>query len=291
MEKVAVEKLTAGMVLGRSIFQSDGRILVRKNVEISSSIITRLKELRFPAAYVETAANSDLTEPVSDLTRSEVIQSVARLDSTFRSGKGINFLACRAPLQKMIFEVMENKNIHMSTIEIRSLNDSIYNHMVQVCMIAVKIALNMGYDQAKLFELALGVLFHDIGMTRIASDVLNRIGGLTNDEIAQIKTHPKVGYDLINQSRDLPGAAAEVAFQHHERYNGSGYPRKLAGLYIHEYARIAAVADVFDAMTTEKPYRPAKSINDTLEYIQSQKGAEFDPLVADALVVAVAGDG
>lgn len=289
MEKVAVEKLTAGMVLARSIFQSDGRILVRKNVEISQSIIARLKDLRFPAAYVETSPTSDLNEPVSDLTRSEVIQSVARLDSAFRSGKGINFLACRAPLQKLIFEVTENRNFHLNTIEIRSLNDSIYNHMVQVCVIAVRIGLNIGYDQAKLLELALGVLFHDIGMTRIASDVLNRIGGLTSDEIAQIKTHPKTGYDLIKQSRDLPEASAEVALQHHERYNGSGYPRKLTGFHIHEYARIAAVADVFDAMTTEKPYRPAKSIKDTLEYIQSQKGAEFDPEVADALVAAVAG--
>lgn len=289
MEKVAVEKLTAGMVLARSIFQSDGRILVRKNVEISQSIIARLKDLRFPAAYVETSPTSELNEPVSDLTRSEVIQSVARLDSAFRSGKGINFLACRAPLQKLILEVIENRNFHLNTIEIRSLNDSIYNHMVQVCIIAVRIALNIGYDQAKLFELALGVLFHDIGMTRIASDILNRIGGLTSDEIAQIKIHPKTGYDLIKQSRDLPEASAEVALQHHERYNGSGYPRKLTGFHIHEYARIAAVADVFDAMTTEKPYRPAKSIKDTLEYIQSQKGAEFDPEVADALVAAVAG--
>lgn len=289
MEKVAVDKLTAGMILARSIFQSDGRILVRKNTELSSSIIARLKDLRFPAAYVETTAASDFNEPVSDLTRSEVVQSVARLDSAFRSGKGINFLACKAPLQKMIFEVMENKNIPLSTIEIRSLNDSIYNHMVQVCIIAVRIALQMGYDQAKLLELASGVLFHDIGMTRIAPDILNRIGGLTSDEMIQIRTHPKTGYDLIKQSHDLPGVAAEVALQHHERYNGSGYPRKLSGLHIHEYARIAAVADVFDAMTTEKPYRPAKSFDDTLAYIQSQKGAEFDPLVADALVPAIAG--
>ena len=289
MEKVAVDKLTAGMILARSIFQSDGRILVRKNTELSSSIIARLKELRFPAAYVETAAASDFNEPVSDLTRSEVIQSVARLDSAFRSGKGINFLACKAPLQKMLFEVMENKNIPLSAIEIRSLNDSIYNHMVQVCIIALRIALHMGYDHVKLLELALGVLFHDIGMTRIASDILNRIGGLTSDEMTQIRTHPKTGYDLIKQSHDLSGTAAEVAFQHHERYNGSGYPRKLSGINIHEYARIAAVADVFDAMTTEKPYRPAKSFNDTLAYIQSQKGVEFDPVVVDALAPAIAG--
>lgn len=289
MEKVAVDKLTAGMVLARSIFQSDGRILVRKNTELSSSIIARLKDLRFPAAYVKTAAASDFNEPVSDLTRSEVIQSVARLDPAFRSGKAINFLSCKAPLQKMIFEIMENKNIPLSAIEIRSLNDSIYNHMVQVCIIAVRIALHMGYDHAKLLELALGVLFHDIGMTRIAPDILNRIGGLTSDEMTQIRTHPKTGYDLIKQSHDLPGTAAEVALQHHERYNGSGYPRKLSGLQIHEYARIAAVADVFDAMTTEKPYRPAKSFNDTLAYIQSQKGVEFDPVVVDALVPAIAG--
>lgn len=289
MEKVAVDKLSTGMVLARSIYLPDGRILIRKNVGITPSIIAKLKELRFPAAYVDTAANDDIMEPVSDLTRSDVIQSIARLDSAFRNGKGINFLSCKTPLEQMIAEIKENRNVLLNLIEIRSLNDSIYNHMVQVCIIAVRVGIQMGYEQLKLFELALGVLFHDIGMTRIASDIINRIGGLTSDEIAQIRLHPKTGYDLILQSHDLPVAAAEVAFQHHERYNGAGYPRKLTGFHIHEYARIAAVADVFDAMTSEKPYRPAKTISDALEYIKSQKGVEFDPVVVDALVAAVAG--
>lgn len=289
MEKVALDKLTTGMVLARSIYLPDGRILIRKNVGISPSIIAKLRELRFPAVYVDTAPNDEQNEPVSDLTRSDVIQSVARLDSAFRSGKGINFLGSKAPLQQMISEITENRHILINLIEIRSLNDSIYNHMVQVCIIAVKVAIEMGYDQLKLFELALGVLFHDIGMTRIASDIINRIGGLTNDEIAQIKTHPKTGYDLIQQSRELPEASAQIALQHHERYNGQGYPRKLTGFHIHEYARIAAIADVFDAMTSEKPYRPAKIIGDTLEYIKSQKGAEFDPTVVDALIKAITG--
>ncbi len=290
MEKLSMDKLRVGMVLARSIFQADGRILVRKNVELSASIIAKLNDLRFPAAYVDTSVNDEIKEPVSDLTRSEVIQSVAGLDTAFRTGKGINFLACKAPLQAMLSEIMENRDAKLNSIEIRSLNDSIYNHMVQVCVIAVKVGIQIGYDQLKLFELALGSLFHDIGMTRIAPDVLNRIGGLTNSEVAQIKTHPKTAYDLITQSRILPEPVAEVALQHHERYNGSGYPHKLTGFQIHEYARITAAADVFDAMTTEKPYRPAKSIGDTLEYIKSQKGAEFDPLVVDALVAAVAGE-
>ncbi|NLW46385.1 MAG: HD-GYP domain-containing protein [Firmicutes bacterium] len=290
MERVAVDKLTTEMVLARSIYLPDGRILIRKNVGITASIIAKLKELRFSAAYVDTAPNDEKNEPVSDLTRSDVIQSVARLDSAFRSGKGINFLGCKAPLQQMISEITENRNILINLIEIRSLNDSIYSHMVQVCIIAVRVAIQMGYDQSKLFELALGVLFHDIGMTRIASDIINRIGGLTSDEVIQIKKHPKTGYDLILQSQNLPATAGEIAFQHHERFNGDGYPRKLTGFNIHEYARIAAVADVFDAMTSEKPYRHAKTISETLYYLKSQKGAEFDPVVVDALVTAVTGE-
>jgi HD-GYP domain-containing protein (c-di-GMP phosphodiesterase class II) len=290
MKRVAVDNLSTEMVLARSIYLPDGRILVRKNVGITASIIAKLKELRFPAAYVDSAPSEEKNEPVSDLTRSDVIQSLAKLDSAFRNGKGINFLACKEPLQQMIYEIIENRNILINLNEIRSLNDSIYSHMVQVCIIAVRVAIQMGYEQLKLLELGLGVLFHDIGMTRIAADIINRIGGLTSDEIAQIRTHPKTGYDLIIQSRDLPGTAGEIAFQHHERYNGNGYPRKLTGFHIHEYARIVAVADVFDAMTSEKPYRAAKSIPDTLDYLKSQKGAEFDPAVVDALVAAVAGE-
>lgn len=290
MEKVALDKLSPGMVLARSIFLADGRILVRKKVTLSPSIISKLRELRFPAVYVESATDDEINEPVSDFTRSEVIQSVARQDNAFRNGKSINFLACREPLQKMIEEIQDNRHIRLGMAEIRSLNDSIYNHMVQVCIIAVKIGIQMGYSHYKLLELALGVLFHDIGMTRISTDVLNRIGGLTSDEIAQIKTHPRTGYDLIRQSRDLPEAAAEIVLQHHERYNGSGYPQKLSGFHINEYARITAVADVFDAMLAEKPYRPAKPLEETLNYLKEQKGAEFDPIVVNALVAAVNGE-
>ncbi|NLY74563.1 MAG: HD-GYP domain-containing protein [Firmicutes bacterium] len=290
MEKVALDRLSPGRVLARSIFLADGRILVRKKVTLSSSIIAKLRELRFPAVYVESATDDEIKEPVSDFTRSEVIQSVARQDYAFRNGKSINFLACREPLQKMIEEIQENRHIRLGMAEIRSLNDSIYNHMVQVCIIAVKIGIQMGYSQFKLLELALGVLFHDIGMTRISADVLNRIGGLTSDEIAQIKTHPRTGYNLIRQNRDLPEVAAEIVLQHHERYNGSGYSQKLSGFHINEYARITAVADVFDAMLTEKPYRPAKSLEETLSYLKEQKGAEFDPVVVDALTAAVDGE-
>jgi putative nucleotidyltransferase with HDIG domain len=166
--------------------------------------------------------------------------------------------------------------------DIRLHGDYIYGHSVNVCTIAVKIGLLLGYNQLKLAQLGIGALFHDIGMTKIPLRILDKTGNLTSDEIKLIQTHPEVGFAMLKDNQ-VAMVSAHVAYQHHERYDGSGYPRGIAGEAIHEFARITAVADVYDSMTTEKIYRPAKSVAETLQYLESNKETLFDPNIIDVL--------
>ena len=284
MEKVLIDQLQPEMILARSILLADGRIWIRQKTEITSSIITKLKELRLSSIYVETPMMEDLVnEPVCVATRSDLIQSLFKVDSELRLGKGINLAGLKKQLYAMVDEVVGNYKNSQIINEIRVVNDYIFGHSVNVSVIAVKIGLHMGYNQLKLSELALGAIFHDIGMTKVSAEILGRIGGLSREELKEIESHPKVGYDLLKQCPDFSAVSAHIAYQHHERYNGSGYPRKMSGTDIHEYARITAIADVFDAMTTEKIYRHAKSVPETLKYIKDQKGIEFDPAIVAVL--------
>lgn len=284
MEKVLIDQLQPEMILARSILLADGRIWIRQKTEITSSIITKLKELRLSSIYVETPMMEDLVnEPVCVATRSDLIQSLFKVDSELRLGKGINLAGLKKQLYAMVDEVVGNYKNSQIINEIRVVNDYIFGHSVNVSVIAVKIGLHMGYNQLKLSELALGALFHDIGMTKVSAEILGRIGGLSREELKEIESHPKVGYDLLKQCPDFSAVSAHIAYQHHERYNGSGYPRKMSGTDIHEYARITAIADVFDAMTTEKIYRHAKSVPETLKYIKDQKGIEFDSVIVAVL--------
>lgn len=289
MEKIRIEKLTPGMVLGRSVYLPDGRILVRENTPISPMIISKLKELRLPALFVKSGNEDGNSQTlVSDAARSDLTQALYKLDSNFRAGKAAGFSSCRIPLHNLVDEIVFNQRMSLDAADIRFQNDQIYGHMVNVCIVAVKIGLEMGYNQLKLAELAYGVIFHDIGMVKIPVDILNRIGGLTNEETRLIQTHPKTGYELLRQSPDVSAASAHVAYEHHERFNGSGYPRGLVGEAIHEYARITAVADVYDAMCTEKIYRPAKTVPEIVDYLQNESGNAFDPNVVEIFTKVIA---
>jgi HD-GYP domain-containing protein (c-di-GMP phosphodiesterase class II) len=186
-------------------------------------------------------------------------------------------------LTNMIDEIIQNQNILPAVNDIRILNDYVYSHSVNVCIIAVRIGIRLGYDQSKLLDLALGAFLHDLGMTRIPPDILGRVGGLTTEEISIVRTHPKTGYDLLNQIIDISKNALQVVSQHHERLNGSGYPKGISGAEINEFALIVMVADVFDAMTSEKLYRKSKPVSEVIDHLKSLKTIEFAPVVVDAI--------
>lgn len=282
MEKVYIENVKPGMILGRSIFLADGRILLRQKTEISANAISKLRELRLPSVYINPI-DQEIADPVSDAVRSELIQSLYKLDFGKTDIKNINISACKDNLYELVDEIVRNQRVPVRFTEIRLHNDYIYSHMVNVCIIAVKIGLQMSYNQLKLAELAIGALFHDVGMAKVPSEILTRIGGLTSEEMRQVHQHSKDGYELLRQIPGISAVSANVAYQHHERFNGTGYPRGMVGTDIIEFARITAVADVFDAMTTEKVYSHAKSVLDTLRFIESLKGIEFDSEVVDTL--------
>jgi HD-GYP domain-containing protein (c-di-GMP phosphodiesterase class II) len=283
MDKVRIEDLKPGMKLARTIYSPDGLILVRENTDITIHIIEKLRELGLPAAYITNSVGDSIPEPVSELTRVDLIKSLAKLDNAVRSGKSANLLASKQPLYDLVDEIVCNHKNLVGITDIRLRNDYIYGHSVNVSIIAVKIGIHMGYNQLKLAELSVGALFHDLGMTKVPLEILDKTGILTDDELKLIHTHPEEGYNLLKNNQSISASSAHVAFQHHERYNGTGYPRGMAGETIHEFARVVAVADVYDSMTTERLYRHAKTPMETMNFIRTNRGIEFDPEVVDIM--------
>lgn len=283
MEKLTIEQLYPGMILARSIYLADGRILCPKKTEISRTAISKFREIRLPAVYVSSDSETMIQDPLSDATRSELSHTLAKIDAEFRAGRRVHLSHCKHILNTMIDEILATPGNLPVVNEIRVLNDNILGHTVNICISAVKIGIIFNYDRNQLFELSLGAFLHDIGMIKIPDEVLNRIGGLTDEEIRMIQTHPKLGYELISQIGEIPKTTGLVAYQHHERLNGKGYPKGLPGSEIHEYAKIVSVLDSFDAMITEKLYRKAKPIPEAIQNLKSLKGLEYDPKAVDAL--------
>lgn len=154
-------------------------------------------------------------------------------------------------------------------------------HQHRVSDLATAIAREMQLDENSIEEIRIGALIHDIGKISIPSDILSRPGRLSPPEMDLIKTHPEVGYDIIKNIQS-PWNIRDIVLQHHERLNGTGYPYGLTATEICMSARIVAIADVVEAITSHRPYRPALGREAALKEIAEGKGTLYDAAAVDA---------
>lgn len=175
-------------------------------------------------------------------------------------------------LQRMV-------DVLTATIETR--DPYIVGHQRRVTELACEIARELGLPQGQIEGLRMAGLIHDIGKISVPSEILSKPGRLTDMEFEMIKRHPQVGYNILKEI-EFPWPVADIILQHHERLDGSGYPQGLKGDEIILEARILAVADVVEAMSSHRPYRPAHKLDEALEEISKNRGILYDPQVVDA---------
>ena len=156
-------------------------------------------------------------------------------------------------------------------------------HQKRVTSIACAIAMEMGLPKEQVDGLRLAGLVHDVGKIQIPTEILIKPSHLSEIEFIMIKTHPQVGYDILKEI-DFPYPVSQIVLQHHERMDGSGYPKGLKGEKILVEARIIAVADVVEAMSSHRPYRPAVGIDQAIKEISQHKGSLYDPEVVDVFI-------
>ncbi len=178
-------------------------------------------------------------------------------------------------LQRILEETVEGL---VQAVEMRDPYTA--GHQRRVSDLAAVIGKEMGFPKEKINGLKLAALVHDIGKINIPAEILSKPGKLTTPEFNLIKMHPQTGYDIL-KSIEFPWPIAEIVLQHQERYDGSAYPKGLKGTEIHIKARILAVADVIEAMSSHRPYRPSLGIDSALEEIEKNKNILYDPEVAD----------
>jgi two-component system, response regulator RpfG len=168
-------------------------------------------------------------------------------------------------------------------IELRNNGSGVYS--LRMGRFAALIAANLGLPDMKVQMIELAAPLHDIGKIGIADAILLKRGKLSEDETAVMRTHPQIGYDILHGSGNrFVQLAAIIALRHHERWDGSGYPHGLGGADVPRAARIVALADVFDALISERPYKHAWSYEAAIDYLRSSRGSLFDPACVDALL-------
>lgn len=176
--------------------------------------------------------------------------------------------------QRTIYELVES---------IRERDQLTYEHCRRVAIYAARLARNLGWTRRAARDLALAALVHDLGKTWMQNSILHKDSALSTDEWREMHRHPRIAARIL-QAYDVPDELIEAVLHHHESYDGRGYPEGLVGSAIPVGARLLTVADVFDALTSSRPYKDAMSIEQARDRILADVGTHFDPEVAAAFV-------
>lgn len=287
MLKIAIAEIKPGMKLAKTIYRKDdGRILLRAESVIKEYHIERLIEYHCEYAVVydkEDECGQEVpVEPIEEETR---VKAVALLKQSLKHLKADGILECEElfPIVQEIIEyILADPLVVYNMVAIRNHDGYTFSHSVNVCVIATLIGSVMGYDRNELQILGIGAMLHDIGKVKIASIILNKKERLEPFEFDLMKSHTLEGYDILRQSVHMSFLPAHIALQHHEREDGSGYPKGLTSADIHPYAQVVAVADVFDAMTSERIYKPASPTYLAYLEIVDKAGVQFHRAVVEA---------
>ncbi|MDD2585012.1 MAG: HD-GYP domain-containing protein [Syntrophomonadaceae bacterium] len=290
MRRLRLEELETGMIVGRSIYSSDSRILLAAGVMLNNNYIHRLRELGIYSVYIkdELTGEIDFPEIISEKTRIKAVRTIKENFGCIEKDRYLNIQQVKDMVEDLISEIITQKEVLFSLMDVNSYDDYTFAHSVNVCLISIIIGISLRYDRIKLTELGIGALLHDIGKTHVDRQILNKKDILTTEEYEEIKRHPEYGFDILRTYQDISLLSSHVAYQHHERWDGTGYPRGIKGKDIHEYARIVAAADVYDALMGDRPYRPPFTVDQAIAEIRQMRGTHLDPRIVGIMIANIA---
>lgn len=277
MHMVPTLNLEPGIKLGKAVFTENGQILIGANIELTAGIIRRLQDLGIDNVFVSDPRTDDIVieDSVKDVTRQRATQIVHHTFTSMIEAKKWNRTISisklgtefRKAFEDILYDLQgkEDMMIHLSNIYASS--NYLYAHSVNVGIYSAALGMALGLNRNQLIELGIGAMLHDIGKTMIAPEIITKPDKLTPAEFEEIKKHTTFGYDILREQPDIPLLSAHCALQHHERIDGSGYPRGLKEKEIHQYGKIVALADTYDALISNRVYRKAYLPHEALDII------------------------
>ncbi len=283
MKQVMDAALKEGMILGQDILDKNTVLFLSTGTILTPMHILTLQNMAVGVVnIVEKVSDSGLSQPliIEDRLASEYKKSVENFKVIFketRLGKKLVHDELESCVEPLLEEIAGNNNIAKRLWQIESCDEYTYDHSVQVCMIAALLGKWLGYKGHELKEIAIAGLMHDIGKINIPDEILNKPDELTEEEFKIMKTHATLGYVLLMNNKDFEDHTLMAVFQHHEWYDGTGYPHGVKGKDINKYARIITIADVYSAMISDRVYRRRKTPFEVARLIMDSTFGCFDP--------------
>ncbi|WP_300383641.1 HD domain-containing phosphohydrolase [Clostridium sp.] len=279
MRLVTIENVKPNSYLGKTLYDVEGRVLLNSGVLITEHLIKKIKELNLNSLYILDDMNNYSFELIiKDELRSKSLDLIKGTFNAIDENneediflKQIYFLA-----EEILDEILSNDKVLYLLVDIKKLNSSVYDHTINVTILSLIIGISLKLSKYDLLNLCVGSLLHDIGKSFIDIDIIDKDGPLTYEEFEKMKDHCEKGYYHLKDNNFINNDCKMIILQHHERVDGMGYPKGLLGNQINKLAKIVAISDVYDTLTSDRYYIDSMCASDALEYIMGHADTIFD---------------
>ncbi len=294
MLRLPVSKLKDGMVLGQSLFNTAGGSYLVKGQPVTIDYIRKLRQIGIQSVTVTSMDPAHKLPPPPDVIEEKTrINAISTVYNTFQSieeNGTLDTTALQRVTDSIVFDLFENRNNLVQLTDIRAHDAYTFAHSVNVAVLSAMMGMLCHMPRDEISLITLGGLLHDLGKVDVSSAILTKNRGLSDREFKIMKNHPLDGSRRILNVSDLPKKSilAAIAAQHHEHIDGSGYPNGITGNEMHHYAKITAIADVYDALTSERPYKKAYMPNIAYNIMHNINKGQFDQDLLDTFFNNVA---
>ncbi len=296
IKKISIDKAVVGMVIAADVITNTGINLMSKNTVLNKKNITKLKlySIEYIEIYKEQKSDIDFQHLfMSNDTKPKTQYKDIKVINEFRSnhqnkqdvlknkmmdiseGKKIEIPELYSISNELIEKMNDKSQLFSFLNNLQYFDDYTYSHSVNVSLVSYTLGQWLGYSGEELQCISVAGLLHDIGKTKVSIDLLNKKEKLTTEEFNEIKKHCVYGFRII-EKQNIPYNVKMAVLMHHEKIDGSGYPMGLKGDEINDYAKIIAIADIYDAMTSERPYRKKYCPFSVIEFFEKNYITKLD---------------
>lgn len=285
--------LREGMILGDNLYGGSGELVLAHETVLTHDYIQGILKLNYNGIYVDDDISRDIhiVSIINERVRAQTVRGIKDVfictenDSPVTKKK---FNDMQLQIESIVDEILLNKNLMVNMVDLKVFDDYTYFHSVNVAVLSIVLGASIGFDRKVLCNLGFAALLHDIGKVFIKREILNKNGILTNEEFSEIKEHSAMGCDYIRKGFGVLLTAQTGILDHHEKFSGGGYPNNIKGDSISLFGRIIAIADVYDALTSDRPYRKAMIPSEVMEYIMGSSSTLFDPDLVKVFIKKIA---
>jgi len=292
MRKISIDQINGNEVLSKTIYDPSGRILLAKGSILKPGYKMRLTQIGIFSIYVddEYSLEIEARDFINEKTRQNTKEIIYREFKKFTNKQSPNLDEIFKTIDLIIDDILSREEVLINITDLRSKDNYLYEHSVNVCALSVMMGLILGYSHTNVKELAVGALLHDLGKLLTPQDILekSRTGELTKEELESIKTHPLDGYEILNQKYDISYISKAIILMHHESCDGSGFPMGLSEDKLHETVRLVSICDTFDNLTSDFSGHDKMEVYEALEYLIAMSDTKFDKTIVNAFIKNVA---